>query len=245
MVEGIIAGGHAALYRSIEGAEDSEAAGVSALHKRRAKPPDVVCGIAASARTPFVAGAMRAARGMHTIFITTNTPRMLRSLGIIVDAAICPNVGPEVIMGSTRMKSGTAQKLVLNMMTTAAMIRLGKVYGNLMVDLQTKNEKLQERAKRIISEVTGCDYEHATATLRAAQGSVKTGIVMLAQTSPHPRRTNGCAEPAVSCVRRLRVQYTGNIRHSRFHARRSTIAPGCLMTIPAIALPSAAHWAGG
>ncbi len=181
MVSGIIAGGTKALYSSIEGAEDSESAGADALLHRGAAPPDIVCGLAASARTPFVAGAIRAARknGMKTIFITTNTPQMLRSLGIIVDVAICPSVGPEIIMGSTRMKSGTAQKLVLNMLTTAAMIRMGKVYGNLMVDVQTTNEKLKERAKRIVSEITGCSYEKASAMLIASKGSVKTAIVML------------------------------------------------------------------
>jgi N-acetylmuramic acid 6-phosphate etherase len=181
LVTGIIAGGRSAMFRSQEGAEDSEDAGAQALAKHRAAPPDIVCGIAASARTPFVVGAIRhaAAAGMKTIYITTNSPRMLRTLGIRADVAICPNVGPEVITGSTRMKSGTAQKLVLNMLTTTAMIRMGKVYGNLMVDLRATNEKLRERAKRIVAETTGCDYEEAAAALRESSGSVKIAIVMM------------------------------------------------------------------
>ncbi len=134
MVQGVIAGGPAAVFRSQEGAEDVEDDGALALREAGVAPPDVVCGIAASRRTPYVVGAVRYAReiGCKTLYVTCN-PRS--EFNLDVDVAICPVVGPEVVMGSTRMKSGTAQKLVLNMITTAAMIRLGKVYQNMMVDL--------------------------------------------------------------------------------------------------------------
>jgi N-acetylmuramic acid 6-phosphate etherase len=138
-----------------------------------------VCGIAASKRTPYVVGAVKKAKelGASTIFITTN-PREEFNLPE-ADLAICPFVGPEVIMGSTRMKSGTAQKLVLNMLTTASMIRLGKVYENMMVDLQLTNNKLQERARRIIMIITGIDYDKAAEYLTASGGNVKTALVMI------------------------------------------------------------------
>jgi len=128
-----------------------------------------------------VLGALREARsiGAKTIFVTTNPRTLLKTLKLNVDVAICPKVGPEVIMGSTRMKSGTAQKLVLNMITTAAMIRIGKTYGNLMIDLQTTNLKLTERAKRIVSMVTGVDYDTAGKFLHSAGGHVKTALVMI------------------------------------------------------------------
>jgi N-acetylmuramic acid 6-phosphate etherase len=137
----------------------------------------VVCGIAASRRTPFVIGAVKHARtlGCKTLFVTC-TPR--EAFNIDVDVAICPVVGPEVIMGSTRMKSGTAQKLVLNMLTTASMIRMGKVYENMMVDLQMTNAKLVERSKRTVMTVTGVAYDEATQILDAAGGHVKTALVM-------------------------------------------------------------------
>ena len=178
MVQGIIAGGSAAVFQSQEGAEDVEEHGAVALREAGVTPRDVVCGIAASRRTPFVVGAVRHAReiGCKTIFITC-TPRATFNLD--VDVAICPEVGPEVVMGSTRMKSGTAQKLVLNMITTASMIRLGKVYENMMVDLQMTNRKLVERSKRTVMMVTGVDYAEATRVLEAAGGHVKTALVMI------------------------------------------------------------------
>ena len=177
MVQGIIAGGPAAVFRSQEGAEDLESNGVDALIEAGVQPPDVVCGIAASRRTPFVVGAIRHARsiGCKTIYVTCN-PR--QDFDLEVDVAICPVVGPEVIMGSTRMKSGTAQKLVLNMLTTASMIRLGKVDENMMVDLQMTNAKLVERSKRTVMTVTGVSYAEAAALLDRAKGHVKTALVM-------------------------------------------------------------------
>jgi N-acetylmuramic acid 6-phosphate etherase len=141
-------------------------------------PPDVVCGIAASRRTPYVVGGVAYARsiGCRTLYVTCN-PRS--DFDLEVDVAICPYVGPEVIMGSTRMKSGTAQKLVLNMITTASMVRLGKVYENMMVDLQMTSQKLVERSKRVLMVVTGVDYDEAARMLSAADGHVKTAIVMI------------------------------------------------------------------
>jgi len=178
MIQGIIAGGKKAVFRSIEGAEDRSAEGRKVIDQKRVTEKDTVCGIAASRRTPFVLAAIKRAkeRGAKTIFVTTN-PRS--SLQIDVDVAICPEVGPEVIMGSTRMKSGTAQKLVLNMITTASMIRLGKVYENMMIDLQMKSRKLEERAKRVLMIITGVDYQTAERVLKRAHGHVKTAIVMI------------------------------------------------------------------
>ncbi|RMH60677.1 MAG: N-acetylmuramic acid 6-phosphate etherase [Bacteroidetes bacterium] len=177
MVQGLIAGGREAMFQAQEGAEDVEENGAQDLRAAGVQPPDVVCGIAASRRTPYVVGAVRYARsiGCKTLFVTCN-PRS--SFDLDVDVAICPVVGPEVIMGSTRMKSGTAQKLVLNMITTASMIRLGKVYENMMVDLQMTNQKLVERSKRIVMTVTGLDYDAAAAVLEQAGGHVKTALVM-------------------------------------------------------------------
>ena len=177
MVQGIIAGGPDAIFRSQEGAEDLESNGVKALIAAGVRPPDVACGIAASRRTPFVVGAIRHARsiGCKTLYVTCN-PRT--DFDLDVDVAICPAVGPEVVMGSTRMKSGTAQKLVLNMLTTASMIRLGKVYENMMVDLQMTNQKLVERSKRTVMTVTGVSYAEAGGLLDRAGGHVKTALVM-------------------------------------------------------------------
>jgi len=186
MVLGIIAGGEKAMFRAQEGAEDKEENGARDIDDLRVTENDVVCGIAASLRTPYVVGAIMRAKkiGAKTIYITTNprskfsSPEFV-SLKKSVDVAICPEVGPEVIMGSTRMKSGTAQKLVLNMITTTAMIRLGKVYENMMIDLQLTNEKLKERAKRILMTITGVSYERAEEMLGQAGGHVKTAIVMV------------------------------------------------------------------
>jgi len=183
MVQGIIAGGPTAVFRSQEGAEDRPENGARALHQAGVTNHDVVCGIAASRRTPFVVGAVAEARrmGCKTLYVTCN-PRS--EFDLKVDVAICVVVGAEVIMGSTRMKSGTAQKLVLNMITTASMIRLGKVYENMMVDLQMTAEKLVERSRRTVMMVTGLSYEKAQEVLKAAGGHVKTALVMtLANTS--------------------------------------------------------------
>lgn len=179
LIEGFIAGGKEAMFRAQEGAEDFEENGTKAVIDAKVTEKDIVCGIAASRRTPYVVGAVKKAKeiGAKTLFVTTN-PRKDFNIKE-VDVAICPYVGPEVIMGSTRMKSGTAQKLVLNMLTTAAMIRLGKVYENMMIDLQMTNKKLVERSKKIIMTITGISYGEAEDILKKANGHVKTALVMI------------------------------------------------------------------
>lgn len=186
MVQGLIAGGDRAMFRSQEGAEDKEEAGAAEIDGKKVDNKDIVCGIAASLRTPFVVGAIKRAKNLNarTIYVTTNPRSKLdlpeyKDLAEAIDVAICPEVGPEVIMGSTRMKSGTAQKLVLNMITTTAMIRLGKVYENMMIDLQMTNQKLKERAKRIVMTITGVSYDQAEAFLGEADWHVKTALVMI------------------------------------------------------------------
>jgi N-acetylmuramic acid 6-phosphate etherase len=181
MVLALIAGGREAVFAAQEGAEDKPEAGAAELLAVRVSENDVVCGIAASGRTPYVLGALAEAKkhGAPTILVTTTNREKLAELGISADICICPNVGPEVVMGSTRMKSGTAQKLVLNMLTTASMIRLGKTYGNVMVDLGMTNAKLVERAKRTVMDITGVDYDEASRVLALTSGHVKTAIVMI------------------------------------------------------------------
>jgi N-acetylmuramic acid 6-phosphate etherase len=176
-VVGIIAGGDGALQRSIEGAEDSPAGGAADMEALEVGPNDVVCGIAASGRTPYVLGALGEARrrGAATVGLTTNRPSEMEGR---VDVLIAPVVGPEPVSGSTRMKSGTAQKLVLNMLTTMAMIRIGKTYGNLMVDLRATNEKLVRRAKRLIRQVVECDEEEAARLFEASGGETKLAIMI-------------------------------------------------------------------
>ena len=178
MIRAVIAGGRAAVFESQEGVEDNESRAIHDIESEHPSNIDVVCGIAASRRTPYVVAAIKRARelGARTIYITTNPHS---TFNLEVDVAICPEVGPEVIMGSTRMKSGTAQKLVLNMLSTAAMIKLGKVYENMMVDLQLKNQKLMARAKRVVSLATGADDNKAAETLQKTDGHVKTAIVMI------------------------------------------------------------------
>ncbi|MEO9885502.1 MAG: N-acetylmuramic acid 6-phosphate etherase [Balneola sp.] len=176
-VQGFIAGGKEAMYTAKEGAEDLEENGEEEIRDREIFPPDVVCGLAASGRTPYVIGAINEAkkRGCKTILVTT-VPK--EQLEVEPDFIIDVPVGPEVVMGSTRMKSGTAQKMVLNMLTTGAMIRQGKVYENVMVDLQLTNKKLVERAKRIITMFTNLNYEEASSYLIEADNHVKTALVM-------------------------------------------------------------------
>jgi N-acetylmuramic acid 6-phosphate etherase len=180
MVQGLIAGGREAMFTSQEGAEDVEDDGARDLREViDLQPDDVVCGIAASRRTPYVIGGVKYAHeiGCKTLYVTCN-PRSEFDIEE-VDVAMCPVVGPEVIMGSTRMKSGTAQKLTLNMITTAAMVQVGKVYENMMIDLQMTSKKLQERSKRTVMTVTGVDYAEASEVLGEADGHVKTAIVMI------------------------------------------------------------------
>lgn len=175
-VQGIIAGGERALLCAAERAEDRPEDGAAELRRRRLSARDIVMGIAASGVTPFVLGALAYARhtGAATVFFTCNREAAER---VDADVRIVPDVGPEVITGSTRLKAGTATKLVLNMITTAAMVRLGKVYGNLMVDLTPTCEKLNDRARRILMETTGQSRDNCGRTLAEA-GDLKTAIVM-------------------------------------------------------------------
>ena len=177
-VIGLIAGGNDAIFRAKEGAEDDAGQGEADLKKINFSGRDVLVGIAASGRTPYVLGAMEYARkqGAHVIGISCSSGSPVEQAAEI---AITPIPGPEVVTGSTRMKSGTAQKMVLNMLSTGAMIKLGKVYGNLMVDVKPSNEKLVERCKRIVCQATGADYETATKTLEECGFRAKVAIVML------------------------------------------------------------------
>ena len=178
MVIAVIAGGATALVRSVEGAEDDVNAGVSAMDERRVGGNDVVVGIAASGTTPYVRAALGRAQalGARTALVTcSEPPGVLRET---CDAVVFVPVGPEVVTGSTRMKAGTATKLVLNTITTGAMIRLGKTYGNLMVDLRAWNDKLIDRSRRIIMETTGLDRHAAGAVITRADGQIKRAIVM-------------------------------------------------------------------
>lgn len=178
LIQGIIAGGPEAILHAAEGAEDEEAAGERAIADKKVGKNDVVVGIAASGRTPYVLAAVREAKraGAVTVGISCSEGSLL---SLETDIAITPVVGPEAVTGSTRMKAGTAQKLVLNMLSTAAMIRLGKVYGNLMVDMHPSNEKLRDRAERIVMAATESDRDTARNALGKASGNTKTAIAML------------------------------------------------------------------
>ena len=178
MVKGIIAGGERALRHPIEGAEDSKAQAVIDLQTIQLSSKDVLVGIAASGRTPYVIGALEYAKslGSVTVSIASNPNSAMAN---IVDIAIDTVVGPEVLTGSSRLKSGTAQKLVLNMLTTASMILMGKCYQNLMVDVQASNEKLKARAIRIVMQATDCDKALAEETLKQADQNAKLAIMMI------------------------------------------------------------------
>lgn len=178
LVIGLIAGGETALVTAVEGAEDDKNGAISQLQDVKLTAEDVVVGLAASGRTPYVIGGLEYANsvGAYTIAVSC-TPDSLVSK--VAKLAITPLVGPEVITGSTRLKAGTAQKLVLNMLTTAAMVGLGKVYGNLMVDVKPTNAKLVERASRIVIQATGTSYEHAGKILVEAGMNPKKAIVMI------------------------------------------------------------------
>ena len=177
LIQGIIAGGKEAMFKAQEGAEDDMDLCVNDLKNINFSKKDILCGIAASGRTPYVIGGVEYAKslGAKTISVTCNPNSELSKM---VDISIAPVVGPEVITGSTRMKAGTAQKLVLNMLSTGTMIKFGKVYGNLMVDVQTTNKKLEERAKKIVIDATGCSRERATELLDETTNNVKLSIFM-------------------------------------------------------------------
>jgi len=181
MVQGIIAGGDIALRKAVEGEEDKPERGAQVIREYQLTPQDVLVGIASSGRTPYVLGALKEAHaiGVKTIFFSCVPPA--EELKAFVNHFITPIVGPEIITGSTRLKAGTATKLVLNMLTTISMVKLGKVYNNLMVDVHASNTKLIERSIRIVQTVTGVDTALADATLKQAGGSAKIAIVMLAK----------------------------------------------------------------
>lgn len=176
-IRGIIAGGFHSLVRSQEGVEDDIVAAKKDIQKNKISSGDLVIGISASNRTPYVLEGLRQAhrQGAQTIFICCN-PRKIVAKEF--DLSICPVVGSEIIAGSSRMKAGTAQKMILNMITTAAMIRTGRVYGNRMVDLRATSEKLKERSKKVLMDTCGLEYDAAAMLLTQAGGSVKTAIVM-------------------------------------------------------------------
>ena len=178
LVVGLIAGGPGAMFQAVEGAEDDPNLGAAAVIDADISERDTVVGISASGQAPFVLGALRQAmkRGAFTVALTNNRPSEMEALAAVT---IAPVVGPEILAGSTRLKSGTAQKMVLNMISTGAMIEIGKTYGNLMVDVQASNQKLQARAVRIIRQVTRATPERAEAALLQANGSAKLAILML------------------------------------------------------------------
>ena len=177
LVQAIMAGGQEAVFRAKEGVEDNYEEGARSIARLRLSSKDVVVGVTASGMTPFVRGGLVRARkaGAKIIFVTCWPGSELQNF---VDLQIAPAIGPEIIAGSTRLKAGTATKMVLNMLTTIAMIKVGKTYGNLMVDLRCGSEKLKDRAKRILTTVTGITYEEADALLRRAKWNVKAAIVM-------------------------------------------------------------------
>lgn len=178
LVQGVMAGGYGALVRACEGAEDHPDDGAAAMDERRVGPADFVVGIATSGTTPYVLGALERARerGARTGFLLC-TPPSAEQLAAY-DVVVAPLVGPEVVTGSTRMKAGTATKMVLNAISTTAMVRLGKVHGNLMVDLTVSCAKLQDRAERILVEILGVERGRAVELLDAAHGHLKTALVM-------------------------------------------------------------------
>ena len=179
LVQGVIAGGTNAMFRAKEGAEDDERLGEDDLAALSVTELDTVVGLSASGRTPYVVGALRYAKqqGAFTVAVACASKSPIAA---IADVDLTALTGAEVVTGSTRMKAGTAQKMILNMLSTGAMIRLGKVYGNLMVDVAATNEKLRERALRIVMEVSGCGREESASALRKADGQAKPAILIAA-----------------------------------------------------------------
>ena len=186
LVQAIMAGGRDATFAAKEGIEDNYEEGARSITRLRPTKKDVVVGVSASGMTQFVRGALTRARkaGARIVFVTCDPGTELQTF---VDLTIAPGVGAEVIAGSTRLKAGTATKLILNMLTTGAMIRIGKTYGNLMVDVQTGSEKLKDRARRIVNIVTGLEYDEADKLLKRARWNVKAAIVMQKTGLPYPK----------------------------------------------------------
>ena len=186
LVQAIMAGGQGAIFAAKEGVEDNYEEGARSIMRFTPGKKDVVIGVSASGMTQFVRGALTRARraGARVIFVTCDPNTELTTF---VDLTISPGVGAEVIAGSTRLKAGTATKIVLNMLTTGAMVRIGKTYGNLMVDVQTGSEKLKDRARRIVNIVTGLEYDDADRLLKKAHWNVKAAIVMQKTDLPYPK----------------------------------------------------------
>lgn len=178
LVQGLIAGGVPAIFRAQEGAEDNPGLAVHDLKGHGFSAKDVLVGIAASGRTPYVIGGLKYARELGALTIALACSEHAE-IAALADIALTPVTGPEVVTGSTRMKAGTAQKLVLNMLSTGTMIKLGKVYGNLMVDVKASNKKLEERAIRIVMEGSGCERTEAEKALKGADGHAKLAILMV------------------------------------------------------------------
>jgi N-acetylmuramic acid 6-phosphate etherase len=193
LVQAVMAGGRSAAFRAKEGVEDNYEEGARSVSRLRPTKKDVVIGVSASGMTQFVRGALTRARkaGATILFVTCDPKTELQTF---VDLTIAPAVGPEIIAGSTRLKAGTATKMVLNILTTAAMVRTGKTYGNLMVDVRTGSEKLKDRARRIVNIITGLDYDAADALLKKAKWNVKAAVVM--------QKTGVPYEKAVTRVRK-------------------------------------------
>ena len=186
LVQAIMAGGKGAIFRAKEGAEDNYEEGARAINRLSPSRKDVVVGVSASGMTPFVRGALTRGRqaGSLVVFVTCDPDTELQTF---VDLTIAPAVGPEIIAGSTRLKAGTATKLVLNMLTTGAMILVGKTYGNLMVDVQMGSEKLRDRARRILCIAAGLEMDEAEKLLKRARWNVKAAIVMQKTGLPYPK----------------------------------------------------------
>ena len=217
LVVGLIAGGYAALTRAVEGAEDHPESAIEDLHKIQFNTGDVLVGIATSGRTPYVIGGLRHARqiGAFAIGLACNDRSQLADLA---DLMITPIVGPEVISGSTRLKAGTATKLVLNMLTTGTMVQLGKTYGNLMVDLKATNAKLVARTRRIVAMLSGLSEEQAEALLARCDGELKTAVVA--------QRHSVTADVARELIRRAGGQLRGALEHPDFQGgERGASAP--------------------
>lgn len=206
-VVGVIAGGPESVFRSREGAEDDMAQAGQDLAAIALNESDTLVGITASRRTPYVLGALEYAKsaGAATVLLICNLPDPNKAPGDLADVIIAPVLGPEVLMGSTRLKAGTATKMILNMISTAAFVRLGKVYQGMMVDLRAGSQKLKARSRRVLMLATGLDYDHAGDVLEAAEGSVKVAIVMALCGVDQPRaselldNSDGFVKQAVQC----------------------------------------------
>ena len=183
LVQGLIAGGTPAIFRAQEGAEDNPDLAVQDLKEHGFTEKDVLVGIAASGRTPYVIGGLNYAKALGALTIALSCSEHSK-IAALADIALTPVTGPEIVTGSTRMKAGTAQKLVLNMLSTGAMIRLGKTYGNLMVDVKASNAKLKERALGIVMTIAACSREEAAAALAAADGSAKLAVLHVLTGAP-------------------------------------------------------------